>query len=206
MTRLSALRAVLAVLALVAIGQQLFLHVRASYSLLNFFSYYTNLSNLFAILVLLLAVFLPLPGSSTAREVMRYVSAVNMAVVGIVFAVLLRDVDLGSLLPWVNFVVHYVMPVAIVLDWVLQPPRAGLKAGHLVLALVFPAVYLGYVLLRGAANGWYPYPFLNPANVDGYRGVAAYSLGIVVAFVVAGLVLLVLGNRLVKKAPGHAGV
>lgn len=32
---------------------------------------------------------------------------VAMAVVGIVFSVPLQDTDLGTLLPWVNFVVHY---------------------------------------------------------------------------------------------------
>lgn len=77
-----------------------------------------------------------------------------MAVVGLVFAVLLRDVDLGALLPWVNFVLHYVMPVAIVLDWLLKPPTAKLQPQHLALALVLPVVYLVYVVLRGASVGW----------------------------------------------------
>ena len=120
----------------------------------------------------------------------------NMAVVGLVFAVLLRDVDLGALLPWVNFVLHYVMPVAIVLDWLLKPPVAKLQAQHLALALVFPVVYLVYVVLRGASVGWYPYPFLNPANVGGYGGVAVYGLGIAATFLLVSWALLVAGNRL----------
>lgn len=185
-------RALLAALALAAIGQQLFLHMAASYSTLNFFSYFTNLSNLFAAFVLLLSAF---SRSSPALDAARYASAVNMAVVGIVFAVLLRNVDLGALLPWVNFVLHYVMPVAIVLDGLLQPPGSRLKAKHLAVVLAFPAAYLVYVLLRGAARGWYPYPFLDPANVGGYGGVAMYSLGIFVTFLVVGAALLAAGNR-----------
>ncbi|MGV8825204.1 Pr6Pr family membrane protein [Methylibium petroleiphilum] len=195
-TLLSAARAILAALALAAIGRQLMLHVGASYSPLNFFSYFTNLSNLFAVVVLLLGAFRRPTLHGDWQDVARYVSAVNMAVVGIVFVALLRNVDLGALLPWVNVVLHYVMPVAIVVDWVgLQAPASPPKARHLALALVFPAVYLVYVLLRGAAIGWYPYPFLDPANVGGYGGVALYAAGIFGTFLVLGWALLALGRR-----------
>jgi hypothetical protein len=182
-----------ALLTLAAIGQQLVLHVGASYSVLNFFSYFTNLSNLFAAFVLLLCVFGQNNGS---RDIARYVSSVNMAIVGLVFAVLLRNADLGGLLPWINFVLHYVMPVVIVLDWLVAPPLSRLNARHALIALIFPAVYLVYVIARGANMGWYPYPFLNPANVGGYGVVAAYSLGIAVVFLIVSWLLLVVGNRL----------
>jgi hypothetical protein len=192
---LPAARTLLAALALAAIGQQLLLHVEASYSTLNFFSYFTNLSNLFAIAVLLFTALARVSRSPTLADGLRFASAVNMAIVGIVFVVLLRDVDLGDLLPWVNIVLHYVMPVAVVLDWLIQPPGARVAARHLGWVLLFPAAYLVYVLLRGASIGWDPYPFLNPANVGGYSGVAMYAAGIVVTFVVVGGVLLALGNR-----------
>jgi hypothetical protein len=161
--------------------------------ILNFFSYFTNLSNLIAASVLLLCVFKRNRG---AMDLLRYVSVVNMTVVGLVFAVLLRDIDLGSLLPWVNFVLHYVMPVAILLDWLLNPPVAKLHSKNFLFAFVFPAIYLVYVVVRGAMTGWYPYPFLNPTNVGGYGGVAMYSLGITVAFLLAAWALLAIGNRL----------
>lgn len=196
---LSLTHLLLAVVALAAMGQQLFLHIAASYDVLNFFSYFTNLSNLFAALVLLLSVF---SGKGSSLDVVRYVSTVNMAVVGIVFAVLLRNVDLGALLPWVNFVLHYVMPLAIVLLWFMTPPTTRLTSKHLLLALIFPAAYLAYTIIRGASLGWYPYPFLNPANVGGYGMVAAYSLGITATFIVVSWALLVTGNRLGRsKAP-----
>ena len=197
-------RVILALVALTAIGQQLALHVGASYSALNFFSYFTNLSNLFAAFVLLfISVF---SGNGASRDLVRYVSAVNMAIVGLVFAVLLRNVDLGALLPWVNFVLHYVMPVAIVLDWLVRPPVSKLKSSNILLAMAFPAAYLAYVVLRGASTGWYPYPFLNPANVGGYGGVATYALGIAVTFLLAGWALLAVGNRLASARSRDASV
>lgn len=188
-----------AALTLTAIGQQLVLHIGASYSVVNFFSYFTNLSNLLAVFVLLLSVFGASVMSSATRDLLRYASVVNMAVVGLVFAVLLRNADLGGLLPWVNFVVHYVMPVVLVLDWLLQPPTTKLQGKQLGMAFVFPALYIAYTVLRGASVGWYPYPFLNPANVGGYGGVALYALGITVAFLLVAWALLAIGNRLSKS-------
>ncbi|WP_428419921.1 Pr6Pr family membrane protein [Methylibium sp.] len=194
---------ILALVALVAIGQQLMLHIGASYSVLNFFSYFTNLSNLFAAFALLLSVF---SGRGESRDLARYVSAVNMIVVGLVFAVLLRDIDLGALLPWVNFALHYVMPVAIVLDWLVNPPASRLSSKNVLLAMAFPFAYLTYVILRGADTGWYPYPFLNPANVGGYGGVATYAIGIAATFVLAAWALLAVGNRLTGSRSRHASV
>ena len=189
------LRLAFGLLVLVAIGWQLGLQVRGGYSLLNFFSYFTNLSNLLAACVLLAAA----SGAAFTRtpgfDALRAASAVNMALVGLVFGSLLRDVDLGALRPWINAVLHYLMPVVVVADWLLAPPVHRLRARQLVTTLVFPALYLAYTLLRGSQVGWYPYPFLNPQQPGGYAQVALVAAGITVGFVVVGAGLFALGNR-----------
>lgn len=197
----SLLRLLFGLLALSAIGWQLGIHVRLGFSILNFFSFFTNLSNLFAAAVLLLGAigFFVNPQRLYASTRVRYISTANMTIVGIVFAVLLRDVDLGSLLPWINFVLHYVMPCVVVLDWLIAPPERRLRSADLMSALIFPVLYLLYVVLRGHSVDWYPYPFLNPATVGGYGIVALYSLGIALTFLAAGAALLFLGNHLVKS-------
>lgn len=188
-----ALRLLLGLLTLVAIASQLAIHVRMGANVINFFSYFTNLSNLLAAGVLLLTASSQAVPAWTDR--VRAISAMNMAVVGIVFTLLLRNEDLGALQPWVNFVLHDLMPCAVVLDWLLDPPSTRLGSRDLMQFLVFPAVYLAYSLLRGAQTGWYPYPFLSPSRVDGYGGVAVYAVGITVIFVVVGWALVALGNR-----------
>ena len=162
---------------------------------MNFFSYFTNLSNLFAAAVFLVSAFNVVKDQTPVLDVTRYISVVNMTIVGVIFSILLRNEDLGALSPWVNITLHYVMPVAVVLDWLLRPPSATPNFHHLLLSLTFPSLYLAYVVIRGAGNGWYPYPFLNPVNVGGYTGVAAYSVGIALLFFVAGWLLLWIGNR-----------
>jgi hypothetical protein len=189
-------RTFLGSLALVAIGIQLSIQVRTGASLANFFSYFTNLSNVFAAVVLLV-----IAGSrsiSKHLQSVRALATMNMAVVGIVFTLLLRNEDLGSLKPWINFVLHDLMPCAVVLDWLLEPPPSRLRWRNLWVFVIFPAAYLAYTLTRGVATGWYPYPFLNPERVGGYGGVAAYASGITVLFVLVGWVVLVVGNRRVR--------
>jgi hypothetical protein len=39
------------------------------------------------------------------------------------------------------------------------------------------------------------YPFLNPANVGGYGGVAVYAVGVTATFMIGGWVLIAFGNR-----------
>jgi hypothetical protein len=128
---LIAVRLILALLALAAIGTQFAIQVRLELSVVNFFSYFTNLSNLFAAIILGFGAFqlAAQRAPSASHDLLRTVSTLNMAVVGIVFTTLLRDVDLGSLLPWVNTVLHDIMPVAVVLEWFFYPPRtAGSQA------------------------------------------------------------------------------
>lgn len=177
-------RVFLGLLTLVAIGNQLSIHLQMGASWINYFSYFTILSNLISAVVLLSTGSPRTP--SRHLQSIRALSTINMAVVGIVFALLLRDEELGSLRPWINFVPHYLMPCAVVLDWLLRPPTTRLGLRNLPAFLVFPTAYLAYTLVRGGATGWYPYPFLNPQSVGGYAGVAAYAACITVLFVLVG--------------------
>ncbi|WP_427015630.1 Pr6Pr family membrane protein [Pseudarthrobacter sp. P1] len=186
------------VLTLVAVGTQLVIHLGNGYDVVNFFSYFTNLSNLFAAVVLLVAAAHLITGKEGTRtgDIIRGSSVVCMALVGIVFSALLREVDLGSLLPWINTVLHYVMPVVIVLDWLVQPPQRPMAYSRLWVWLLPPVLYLAYSLIRGAAINWYAYPFLNPDTSGGYGPVAATCLGITVAFLAVSVVLAVAANKL----------
>ena len=66
-------------------------------------------------------------------------------------------------------------------------------------------------MVRGPIAGWYPYPFLDPAN-GGYGTVALYVVGIFVFGVVVATLLRLVGNALrsrrvvpVCRRYGYAG-
>jgi hypothetical protein len=188
-------------LSLGAIGRQLAVQIQGGYSIVNFFSFFTNLSNLFAAIVLIIsAVYLIKHHEPTARDdIVRGTSVVCMTLVGVVFSVLLRNVDLGHLLPWVNIVLHYIMPIVIVVDWLYQPPNTKLVFKQTWLWLIFPAMYLVYSVIRGAIVGFYAYPFFNPAKSGGYGGVALYCLAIAITFFFFSWLLMTLGNKLKRN-------
>ncbi len=183
-------------LTLAAILTQLAIQIQMRFSIANFFSYFTNLSNIFAAIMLLVGVaFLIQRREPTLTyELFRGASVVGMALVGIVFGALLRDEDLGSLLPWVNFVLHYLMPVVVVIDWAYDPPKTRLFFAQTWRWLIFPFLYLVYSLVRGAIINFYPYPFFNPAKSGGYGGVALYCIAILVVFLVLIWLIMLLGN------------
>jgi hypothetical protein len=209
MTRRYALigvRLFFSVLVFAAVTVQLFLQVQADLSVLNFFSFFTILSSLFAAFVMLMgAVYLIQHREPSHRnELARGASVAGMVVVGVVFSLLLRGVDLGPLRPWINTVVHHIMPVVVVLDWLFQPPRTRLFFREIQHWLIFPLLYLAYTLVRGARVDWYPYPFLNPAGVGGYGGVLLYSVAILAMFLGASWILIVTGNRLSQHGRNEA--
>jgi len=200
---LIAARLGLGVLTWTAIGIQLSRHLGAGFPPLNFISYFTILANAIAGAVLLVCAYLGMRDRESPPWVDRARGAATlyMAVVGLVFVTLLRDVDLGGLLPWINTVHHYVMPVAVVADWLFDPPKRRPTMRDLLLYFAFPLAYVVYTLLRGALVGWYPYPFFNPALVGGYGIVMLYVIGMVATFVAVGWALRWTARSRHSRAP-----
>lgn len=152
---------------------------RGSFAPANFFSYFTIESNIFAAAILLLSASGLLSSKPLLVALLRGAATLYMVVTGVVFAVLLSGYDAATLtaVPWDNVVLHYIMPVALLVDWLIDPPSKQISFKRAIVWLAYPLVYVVYSLVRGSIVGWYPYPFLNPAT-GGYAGIAITSLGI----------------------------
>ncbi|TAL14414.1 hypothetical protein EPN95_03075 [Patescibacteria group bacterium] len=163
----------------------------------NFFSFFTIESNLFAAVILILsAIFIIRKKSFAQFDLLRGAATLYMVTTGIVFSILLAGIENSVLtaVPWDNTVLHYIMPIVLIADWILDPPKKAITFKRALLWLIFPLVYVTYSLMRGAIVNWYPYPFLNPAS-NGYFGVLITSLGITATVLVLTWVLI----RLSKK-------
>lgn len=192
-------RLLFAALSLVAVGYQLFaIHVPNGDDVANFFSFFTNLSNMFISVVFILSAIRLLRGQEDTGWFagIRGAAVVYIVFVGLVFNTLLVGVPVGDLAPWVNVICHMILPVAGLVDWLLWPPHRRIALATAFWWLSFPALYTAYSLLRGAALGWYPYPFFSPAAVGGYGGVALYCVGMLVGFLVLAFVVRWAGNAL----------
>ena len=193
---LAAARVLLALLVGVAIAAQLAQSSEAGTLVpLNFASYFTIQSNVIGLLVFLVGAARWRGPSTPGWDLVRGAAALNLTVTYVVFALLLSNTDVDVALPWVNTVVHTVFPLAAIADWLIDPPAAPISWARALRWLAYPLLWLGYTMVRGAIAGWYPYPFLDPAN-GGYGSVALYVVGILVFGVVLCVVISVVGNAL----------
>ncbi|HEY8599216.1 MAG TPA: Pr6Pr family membrane protein [Thermomicrobiales bacterium] len=199
-SRLRTYRIGFALLTFVAIVYQFVARAAlGDFNPVNFFSFFTILSNIFAAVVLLLA---GLRGdadgeSSLTWDLVRGAAVAYMTTTFVVYGLLLTGYNdaLQTSIPWVNNVLHRIFPLVLLIDWVVQPPRHPLTFRQALVWMVFPILYLVYSLLRGPLVGWYPYPFLDPRRAGGYPVVALYSLGIALGFFLFVALIVVIGRR-----------
>jgi hypothetical protein len=157
----------------------------------NFFGYFTIQSNIFTALVFLVLGVAGLARrrrSSAGLEVAHAAATTYIVIVGIVYNTLLTGLEGGITVPWANTWLHVVVPIYAAIDWLLFGDRRKLALKKVRLILIYPIVWLIVVLVRGATDGWVPYPFLDPAT--GYGIVALYCVGIAVVFAIVGLLVL----------------
>lgn len=189
-------------LGAVAVQYWLRLHEESGAALfrtsVHFFSFFTILANLLAGAALLLPVVAPASraGRFLARPSVRTAIAGYIIIVGTVYHLLLRDVSRaeGATLLFER-ALHYVTPPLYVLDWLLFVPKGRVDWRVGLASLGFPAAYALWILVHGALTGWYPYFFLDVAEL-GYPHALLNIVGLVGAFLALELTLVGLGRLL----------
>jgi hypothetical protein len=176
---------------------------------MHFFSFFTIDSNLLSVVALLIGAGLLLfrkEPNPPAYNLFLAAVVTYMITTGVVYNLLLRGVELpqGSTLAWSNEVLHVIAPLWLLADWLLAPGRAPIASSQLWKILVFPVVWCVYTLVRGPLVAdtvygnpyWYPYPFLNPNNLEnGYVGVAFYIILITIVIGAAAAGVLWVSRR-----------
>ena len=155
----------------------------------RFFGFFTILSNLAAACVMTHAALRPQARRGLGAPRAGLLVASAMAIVGIVYSIALRALwDPQGLSKVADTLLHDVAPVLVVLAFLVRPQHVAWRdAGA---ALVVPLVYCGYMFGRGALDGWYPYPFLDP-NQLAMPQLAGNTVALAIAY---GLVALVLAG------------
>ncbi len=214
--RYRAFAASAAVIGWLALGLQLLLTIRLTMAngqgawagVWIYLGYFTVLTNLAAALALTAAASRPRgrPGKFFARPDVHTAIAMAIIVVAAVYHLLLRQ--LWQPQGWQvvgDDVLHTVMPLLFVLHWWLAVPKVTLRWRQVLVWQVYPAGYFLYALARGALNGWYPYPFLDVSAL-GYLRVLGDALGVLLVFIVVGLLLVTLARWQTRHTVAAAGI
>ncbi|MBH3428950.1 Pr6Pr family membrane protein [Pseudomonas alkylphenolica] len=172
--------------------------------LINFFSYFTVLTNTLVAVVLSQAAF----GRASAARRFFLAPAVSSGIaasiilVGLAYSLLLRHLWHPQGWQWLaDELLHDVMPLLFVAYWWCCVEKGNLRFKHVALWLLYPLGYFAFALLRGHSIGVYPYPFIDVSKL-GYAQVVLNALAILIGFIVIGGVMLALdhwqGGRLAK--------
>jgi len=170
------------------------------------FTFFTQLSNLYAALIVLAQLTRRFQGRLT---VAKYTAPVSVLITFLVYLTVLAPMTPGGLPAayaqdhYASMALHIVSPLFCLADFLINDaPAHPLKRGCLDLALIPPVTWLLLILILGRCGvRWYgtvaPYPFLNYAAPAGWFGfqpetAGASSLGIGVFYAICALIAVYL--------------
>ena len=168
---------------------------------IRFFSYFTILSNTlvavyFTVMWLkkpsLLLLRLQKPGILTA--VTLYIS-----IVGLVYQLVLRSIwSPTGMQKLVDELLHSVMPLFVIVFWYLYENHKTTSWKSFPKWLIFPSLYLVYILIRGHFSNYYPYPFMDVTQL-GLNQVLLNSGVLVLVFVAVAFGFVGISSLLSKE-------
>ena len=160
------------------------------------FAFFTITTNL-----LVAAVFTGVAADRTALRSDGVIAGTMLAIllVGIIYGLLLHGTaELSGGSAVANVILHMVIPVMVPLFWIFFARKGGLNWRHPLWWAIYPLAYLAYALVRGAATGKYPYPFMDVA-VLGWQRTALNAAVIAAGFLLSGYAVVWVDRRMAPR-------
>ena len=169
--------------------------------LARYFSYFTLLTNLIVAAVattLLLA-----RNTGVGKFAAQYgtLTAVTtyILIVGIIYNIVLRPLwkPTGLQKP-VDELLHTIIPLLFFVYWFLAVRKKKLSYMGFLPWLLYPLLYIIFILIRGSYSGFYPYPFIDLSKLP-IEQVFFNSVGIAAAVIAISVILISIGNHMAVK-------
>lgn len=180
--------------------------VSAAVKSVEFFSYFTILSNILAAVALTAPLVAPASRLAAWSEESgpRAAIATYLAITAVVYHTMLAwQWDPQGLRKVSDTVLHTITPIAFLLDVALRGGRGPARWIVAAKAMAFPALFGVWTLIHGALTSWYPYPFMNVAK-RGYPKVLLTMVEMSVAFALVALIFIALLRVRTRLAPSAA--
>ncbi|NYI39902.1 Pr6Pr family membrane protein [Demequina lutea] len=149
--------------------------------------YFSQQSNILAAILLLVVVGYTGRPRPLWLEYARASVTMYLVIVTVVFWTLLGGFEPGDPYRWSTLTMHGISCVILLADWLLEGPRKMHPIRRAWVVLPYAVVWIAVAIVRGATDGWIPYPFMDPK--DGYAPVVIVVGGIVVVGLAIGAVL-----------------
>ncbi len=172
-------------------------------TIIRFISFFTILTNLMVAIFFtgrfFNARFTHKPGRLTAV-------ALYILIVCLVYQFLLRHLwSPKGLQMIVDELLHTVIPLLVIIFWFCYEKKAEVRYGQIITWIIYPLVYLVYILIRGNYSGFYPYPFVDVGKI-GLEKTLLYCGMLLVFFVLVSCLFVWIGKITVARklvSPGN---
>lgn len=161
-------------------------------TIIRFFSYFTILTNSLVALCFTVLIINRESGWGRFFSNSKTLAAltVYICVVGIIYNTVLRQLWAPQGLQLVvDELLHSVNPGGFILYWFMFAPKDNLKWTDAFSWLIYPFVYLLYVLTLGVFFKFYPYPFIDVNNIGFYK-VALNSGAMMIVFMLISILFI----------------
>lgn len=168
----------------------------------EFFSYFTILSNMLAAAALTAPLVAPSSPFATWAQASgpRASIATYLTITAVVYHLLLASQWNPQGLRLVSdTILHTITPAAFLIDLALRGGQGEARWIAAAKAMAFPALYGVWTLVHGALSGFYPYPFMNVAK-RGYPAVVLTMIEMSLAFALVAVVFIALSRVRAKVA------
>lgn len=173
----------------------------------DFYVYYTNLSNYICFGMMFAGLYFTVKsalkkedGYANCAPTFKFLCVILIMVTFLVYNILLaKDKSASEYFTSLsNLLMHLILPVMFILDWILFYEHGKVKWYHPLLCTVMPLVYVIFIVIRAAIlKGTdallYPYFFLD-ADTLGWGGFFGWVSILVVIFVIIGYILYFADN------------
>lgn len=170
-------------------------------TIIRYFSFFTVLTNILAALCFSVLLLSPRSafGIFFSRSATLTAIAVYMVIVGMIYNLILRSLwGPQGLQRIADELLHVVNPLCFLVFWIIYVSKSGLKWKYPFLWMIYPVMYVAYILFRGSFSGFYPYPFSDVSKL-GYSVVLLNCLKTVLAFFIISLAFVWMGKQVGKR-------
>jgi hypothetical protein len=176
--------------------------VSAAVKSVEFFSYFTILSNMLAAATLTAPLVAPHSRFAAWAEQSgpRAAIATYLTITAVVYHTLLASQWNPQGLRFVsNLTLHTITPLAYLTDLALRGGQGEARWIAAAKAMAYPALFGAWTLIHGALSGFYPYPFMNVTK-RGYTAVVLTMIEMSIAFALVALIFVALSRVRSKVA------
>ena len=177
-----------------------------TFAIANFFSYFTVQSGIASVIVFVTAAVVAARRLTDPAwlDMLRAMVTTYILVSGVVYGIIVwrsSGANYSIEVPWSSQLLHFVIPICALIDWIVDPYKARLPWKYLGWVIVFPVFWLVFTLIRGPIVGWYPYFFLDARQVSGPGETVLYCL--IIVAIITGIAALLTGITRLKRMPRH---